>query len=297
MQKRILTPGRCRPRYQYAMHSLTEHGGRGGATVLLLHGLGSRGADLAGVAKTLAEAWRCLTPDLFGHGGRPGDEVETLADYASDLSGLPISDGPLAVAGFSLGAWIALELWHSAPRAVTCVVLVDPPATTKPLLRWARAGGADEATVRQRLIGLYREQDPQRVMEQMRDHPATCDLDQEGLRRNAEALLMADRATLSSSLVALQRWRMPGRPRGSRAPVIVLRGTRSVLCPRTSAGMLALRLGGAVARFDGGHSAHLSAPHEVGDALLRQLGTRWRGGRLRPLVGRAVSQALAPRGA
>jgi pimeloyl-ACP methyl ester carboxylesterase len=273
MQKRILTPASCEPRYQYAMHPLTQPGAGGGGRVLLLHGLGSRGGDLAGVAEALG-GWRALAPDLIGHGGRAGGRIEALADYAGDVAGLAEADGPLAVAGFSLGAWVALELWRSAPAAVSRVVLVDPPATTRPLQRWARAGGADEDTVRRRLIGLYEEEDPARVVEQMRDHPATRDLDEDGLRRNAHALLMADRATLFASLGALQRWRMPRRPPGSRAPLVVLRGTRSALCPRLSARILAVRLGGSVARFRGGHSAHLSAPQEVGRALSQALAPR-----------------------
>jgi pimeloyl-ACP methyl ester carboxylesterase len=241
--------------------------GGGPRTVILIHGLGSRGTDLAAVADALGEGWTCLLPDLRGHGESPAREGARPRDFAADLAPLARAHSPVEIAGQSFGALVAMELWRSAPDAVARVALVDPPLDPEPLLRWARAGARDEVAARRRLLAVYRERDPERLAELMRDHPLMRDLDGAGRRRNAAATLAADGPTLLGTVRTLSGWRPPSRPPGSAARVVVLRATASIACPPAAAARLVDALGGRVAEFAGGHCAHLSAPAALGEAL------------------------------
>lgn len=253
------------------MSIAVDERGAGPRTVLLVHGLGSRGVDLAAVADGLA-GFRCLLPDLRGHGHSPARPVAALADYAGDLVALARAQPePVAVAGFSLGAWVALELWRAAPDTVSAIALVDPPLDRAPLERWAAAGPGGEAGARDRMLALYREHDPGRARALMAEHPLTRDLDGEALERNVAALLAADRDGMLSTLRLLRGWSPPARPAGSPARALVLHGTRSPVTPRPAVEALATRLGAEAATYDGGHAAHLSAPAEVAAALRRAL--------------------------
>ncbi len=236
-----------------------------GPTALLIHGLGSRGSDLANVARALGVS--TSTPDLRGHGDAPPRPFTAIADFAADLEPAARAAAPVLVAGFSFGAWVALALWRRAPEAVCGVALVDPPLEHDALIEWARADTRTRRGAIRKLGALYRTGDLGTAIALMGEHPLTRDLDEAAAERNARALLAADPATLQAALRLAIPDPAAARPADDRTPVLVLHGRRSLVCPAAAAADLARSLGGAAAEYDGGHCAHLETPDAVAAAL------------------------------
>ncbi|HEY5999410.1 MAG TPA: 2-succinyl-6-hydroxy-2,4-cyclohexadiene-1-carboxylate synthase [bacterium] len=105
-----------------------ERGPAGAPPLLLLHGfLGSR-RDWDPVAAALAGSRRCIAVDLPGHGetGAPADEgLWTPAGCVEALAALLKERGGGAVAGYSLGGRLALQLAAEHPKTVTRAVIVS----------------------------------------------------------------------------------------------------------------------------------------------------------------------------
>ncbi len=99
-----------------------------GPPLLLIHGLGSSGADWAFQVPALADRHRLLMPDLRGSGrsDRPPGRYRIEA-MAADLWQLLDAEagGPARVAGFSLGGAVALEMALQRPDAVDRLVLIN----------------------------------------------------------------------------------------------------------------------------------------------------------------------------
>lgn len=99
-----------------------------GPPLLLLHGLGSSGDDWAFQIGPLAEHYRLIVPDLRGCGrsGTP-DGGYTIEQFAADgwqlLDRLGIAH--CAIAGFSMGGAVALEMALQRPTAVGNLVLIN----------------------------------------------------------------------------------------------------------------------------------------------------------------------------
>ncbi|HEV8609623.1 MAG TPA: alpha/beta fold hydrolase [Thermoanaerobaculia bacterium] len=101
-----------------------------GPVIVLIHGYPLDGAMWSGVARALAPKFRVLKPDLPGRGHTEAAAPETIAGYADFvealLSELP---GPVGLAGFSFGGYIALELMKRRPEKVRALALVDTRAS------------------------------------------------------------------------------------------------------------------------------------------------------------------------
>jgi pimeloyl-ACP methyl ester carboxylesterase len=249
-----------------------EERGHGPAT-LFLHGLGSGRIHFAEVADLLLTTHRCLLVDLPGHCDAGPSEGGSPADYAAELVTLVQREAPVNVVGVSFGCLVALELWHMAPDAVANVVLVDPPLAHEPLLDWAREAAGIDSDPMEVLLSVYREREPEKLLELMRHHPLTRDLDEEPLRRNAATTLAADPKAMLGTLRHLASHELPRRrPVGSTAGVTVVRATRGLVCPPDAARDLARALGGATAAVDSGHCVPLDAPRELASMLANVLG-------------------------
>jgi pimeloyl-ACP methyl ester carboxylesterase len=99
--------------------------------ILLLHGLGVGGSVWQSFARRLLPHLAAVAPDLRGHGqSDTPDGGYQPTDYATDLVELVADlqlETPLAVAGHSLGALVALALAELRPDLVRWCVLLDPP--------------------------------------------------------------------------------------------------------------------------------------------------------------------------
>lgn len=99
--------------------------------VLLVHGLGSGGADWAFQVEPLAQRFQVLVADLPGSGRSPPPPRHGIADYAAQLlEGLTDAGiGRCGVLGFSLGGAVALEMALTAPERVTRLMTINSLAS------------------------------------------------------------------------------------------------------------------------------------------------------------------------
>jgi pimeloyl-ACP methyl ester carboxylesterase len=109
--------------------------GQGERSLILLHGIGSRGVSWLPVVEPLSEHFRIIVPDLRGHGesDKP-DAGYRLEHYVADLEGL-IAAMQLhrpAILGHSLGALIAMDWAAEHPDEAACLILEDPPLRADP---------------------------------------------------------------------------------------------------------------------------------------------------------------------
>ncbi len=99
-----------------------------GPVVVLIHGLGSSGADWAFQVPPLVEGYRLVLPDLPGSGQseapRNGISIATLADALWQLLDAIDASNPHVV-GFSLGGAVALEMALQRPTQVNRLVLIN----------------------------------------------------------------------------------------------------------------------------------------------------------------------------
>lgn len=101
-----------------------------GPAVVLVHGFPLDGAMWSGVARALSSRFQVFKPDLPGRGNSDAPapaSVEGHADFLEAILGQ--IDGPVGIAGFSFGGYIALALMKRRPEKVRALALVDTRAS------------------------------------------------------------------------------------------------------------------------------------------------------------------------
>ena len=102
-----------------------------GAPVVLLHGGGSSGAQWKRVCDLLADRYRMITVDHYGHGGTDrwkGPQTARTHDAEAALVSEVIAHigEPAHVVGHSYGGGVALRLALADPGKLRSLVLVEP---------------------------------------------------------------------------------------------------------------------------------------------------------------------------
>lgn len=129
-----------------------------GGVLLLIHGLGSSGADWAFQRDEFAQCHRLVIPDLRGS-GRSGKAAESLSivQFANDLWSLldRLGHDRVDVLGFSLGGAVALEMALLQPvrvrRLIICNTLANYRTDT-----WRKRLEANLQIILVRTLGLRR---------------------------------------------------------------------------------------------------------------------------------------------
>lgn len=87
-------------------------GGRGGPTLVLLHGLGANAEVWQGMLPLVRAEWpgRWIAPDLRGHGKSGHRGPYSYAGHAADVAGLLQQDEEAIVVGHSMGGAIGMVL-------------------------------------------------------------------------------------------------------------------------------------------------------------------------------------------
>jgi 3-oxoadipate enol-lactonase len=129
-----------------------------GEPLLLIHGLGSSGADWAFQVAALEHRFRIIVPDLPGSGhSLPPRSEYTIAGFASALWKLMdhLKIVRPNIVGFSLGGAVALEMATLRPACVPKLGLINSLATYKPrdLRKWLETYVAATLV---RLVGMPR---------------------------------------------------------------------------------------------------------------------------------------------
>ncbi len=103
-----------------------------GPVVVLLHGFPLNRSMWSEQVAKIGALYRVITPDLRGHGDSAApDGVYTMDDMADDvvelLDALQLRE-PVAVAGLSMGGYVALSLVTRYPERVKTLMLLDTRA-------------------------------------------------------------------------------------------------------------------------------------------------------------------------
>jgi pimeloyl-ACP methyl ester carboxylesterase len=111
----------------YKMHYLVGGSGR---PLLLVHGLGSRGADWANLIPQLIDGGhRVYALDLlgYGHSAQPKDAGYSISQQAEMVEGFLDSQhlGQVDLAGWSMGGWISMQVALQQPERIRRLVLLD----------------------------------------------------------------------------------------------------------------------------------------------------------------------------
>jgi pimeloyl-ACP methyl ester carboxylesterase len=244
--------------------------GRGKPTVLLVHGLAVSREIFGDVAARLVDRFRCVVPDLRGHGDSPGRSIGSLTEFAEDLAPLLHAEGPLYVCGESFAAGIALRLWHLQPGLIRGLVLVDPVLDRNGLWSWARDRSASDSEARLALVAPFIERNPTELRALIAEYPLMAHLDEPARALIARGFLRASPETVRSTLrLLVVESDLPGRPPGASAPVTVIRATRSLACPPAIAAAFCRRIGAEIEEIDSGHCVSLGAPDDLAAAIER----------------------------
>lgn len=107
-------------------------------TLVLLHGFTHTGASWQPVRSELGERYRCVAPDIRGHGTATALEPATLEAVIADVGTL--TPGRFALAGYSMGGRIALHVALAHPDRVQRLSLIGAsPGISDPIEREERA--------------------------------------------------------------------------------------------------------------------------------------------------------------
>lgn len=104
--------------------------------LVLVHGFGAQKDAWLDFAEALPQGRRVLIPDLAGHGDSPAQPGARYDGprYAADLAAwlAEVGEGPVDLAGNSMGGLVATLVAIETPDAVRRLVLFDPAGVTGP---------------------------------------------------------------------------------------------------------------------------------------------------------------------
>jgi pimeloyl-ACP methyl ester carboxylesterase len=103
------------------------------ATIVFLHGTRLTGASWAVQIEALRDEYRCLAPDLPGHGAAEASPftVDGAAEAVAGLIEREASDGRAILVGLSLGGYVAMAVAARWPERVAGLVISG--ATAEPV--------------------------------------------------------------------------------------------------------------------------------------------------------------------
>lgn len=122
-----------------------------GPPVLFVHGFPLSGSMWSETARGLSDRWRCIVPDLRGHGCSAATATVSIADFADDLAGLldALGEGrPAVLAGLSMGGIIAFEFFRRHRTRLRALVLSNTRANPETPEGAARREAIAQAVLR-----------------------------------------------------------------------------------------------------------------------------------------------------
>ena len=242
-----------------------------GPDVVLLHPFPAHHGIWLPVAESLATRYRCVLPDLRGHGAsEPGGGAATMEKHAADIRRVcdDAGVGRAVFAGVSIGGYVLFEFWRRFRERVAALVLCD-----------TRAPADSDETRRARLASI------QQVQKQGPD--GFLDAQAERLlgattRRNRPDIAAAARQLMSQTkvagIVAIQQG-MAARPdsvptlKTIEVPALLIVGDEDAVTPRPDAEQMRHAIAGAKLEIisAAGHYSPFEQPEQVARTLRRFL--------------------------
>ncbi|RME44406.1 MAG: alpha/beta hydrolase [Chloroflexi bacterium] len=243
-----------------------EHNPAGEPAVLLLHGLGSAGADwILQFPPLVSAGYRVLAPDLRGFGQSSWPGATSVPAMAGDMVLLlqELETGPAHVVGISMGGTVALQLALNHTDLVRLLVLVNTFARLRP------QGLSGYLYFPTRMLLMYTvgiETQARAVTRRIFPHP-----DQEEFREELfQRIVNTDPQAYRASMWALARFNVEKRLAEIRVPTLVVTGGQDTTVPPASQRRLAEGIPGArqVVIPEAGHAVIIDHPDEFNEALL-----------------------------
>jgi pimeloyl-ACP methyl ester carboxylesterase len=244
-----------------------------GRPLLLVHAFPLSGAMWERQIAALAQTYRLIVPDLRGFGASPTvPGTASLDQYADDLAGLLDQLGleQVAVAGLSMGGYIAFALLRRHGERVNALILAD--TRSQPDAEEGRRAREENAR-------LVEEQGPRAIADQMLPKLLSSNASDD-LRAEVRRMIEAnDRAGIAAALRA-----MAGRPDSTpllatiAVPTLIVVGSEDGLTPPSDARAMHTAIAGSrlVELPGAGHLANLEAPEAFNAGVddLLNLGNR-----------------------
>lgn len=242
-----------------------------GPDVVLLHPFPAHHGVWLPVADQLATRYRCILPDLRGHGAsEPGEGAATMEKHANDIRRVcdDAGVGRAVFVGVSIGGYILFEFWRRFRERVAGLVLSD-----------TRAPADADETRRARLASI----------EQVQKHGPDGFLDAQverllgaSTRRNRPDIAQTARGMMAKVTVAgisAVQQGMAARPdsvptlKTIDVPTLVIVGDEDMVTPRADAEQMQRGIAGARLEIiaAAGHYSPLEQPDAVARVLRRFL--------------------------
>ena len=236
-------------------------------TLVLLHGWGTNAAVFEELSGHLAAHFSVYAPDLPGYGGTHPTEAHALEGLAAELSAA--SPVRCHVAGWSLGAQVALCWAHAKPRQVESVSLISATPCFTRRADWT-------AALERHVLAAFEnalEHDCERTLRRFASLQARGDDAEKRVTRKLRAVLACAPEPGSEALAHGLRILADADLRSLLAGItqrcLLVHGERDELVPLAAAEYLAARLPAATLRVVPGaaHAPFVSDVEAVARAL------------------------------
>jgi 2-succinyl-6-hydroxy-2,4-cyclohexadiene-1-carboxylate synthase len=229
-------------------------------TIVFLHGFTNSGASWAPVIDGLGQRYRCLAPDIRGHGSASSREPVTLDAVIDDVSRL--APDRFTLCGYSQGGRLALHIALALAGRITRLVLIGAsPGLADPAERDARRA-ADE-----RLAAALEQMTIEQFVERWAQTPVLAGVSTEIAARARTDRLRSEPAGLARALRGLGTGALPSlwkRLGELKLPVTLLAGERDAKFSGIAREMAPLIPNAQVEIVPGsGHAVHLERPDAV----------------------------------
>lgn len=205
-----------------------------GPALVLVHGLGGSSAVWSDDIGILAKTYRVIAPDLPGYGKSDRPRADYSIDYhAAMLKEFidALGESKVAIAGNSVGGWIAAIFTLNNPEKVSHLILVDSAGLHRETFPPVSLNPSTKDEQKTLLLALYA--DPSRVTDRMID-------DQWEFRRDIRATVQATLDSLKTRMPLLDS-RLPD----IKIPTLIIWGKQDTLIPLEFAGKFAKGIPGS----------------------------------------------------
>lgn len=241
-----------------------------GKPVILLHGFPLDGRIWAGQADRLAERYRVIVPDLPGFGQSTAAKPFSIQSMAQDVRQLAreLDALPCAVAGLSMGGYVALAWSKLCPTDIAALMLVD----TKP-----QADSAEARQNRNRMIELAGSGGSLAIADEMIKSllaPQVLSNDPDTVQRLRQMIEHQPPQTIQWALAAMRdREDLADFVTSIADPTLIVVGEKDQLTTPDMARALQETISQSQLKIipDAGHLTPLERPQETADALRRFL--------------------------
>jgi len=235
-----------------------------GPSIVLVHGFPLDGAMWSGVARALSPRFHVFKPDLPGRGNSDAPapaSVEAHADFLEAI--LAQVEGPVGLAGFSFGGYVALALMKRRPEKIRALALVD-----------TRASADDDAgkARRDETIAAVRAEGSAPLVEAMPGKLLSPEsLGRADLLERVRRIISRQKPETIEADLAAMRDRPDSKEllRDIAVPTLVVVGERDALTPPADSEAMAgaIRQARLVVIPGAGHLAPMERPKAVAEAL------------------------------